>query len=365
MSYHPYPSCSIRPGRLLKLIANRPGCQEWAVAVAGEKNEMEEKAIAYPALLGDMQAGDRVLLNTTAVELSLGSGGAHFVVANLSCSQRKMSGPGHIMKLRYTPLQLKVQAVEEESSPYHQRLKEFTSLDGLPVMAGELHSMVAPAAVGFKMAAGKHVKLAYIMTDGAALPLTLSRLVADLKEQGLIDLTITCGQAFGGDLEAINVYSALAAAKIAGAAGVIVAMGPGIVGTGTSLGFSGAEQAYILDAVDALGGTPIAIPRISFGDPRARHRGISHHTLTVLGKLTHCRAWVPIPVLPDEEYQKVKQDLSSHRITEKHAVRTLEAAAVVKEMEKYLIVTTMGRTPAEDPAFFLAAAAAGILAGGI
>ena len=36
------------------------------------------------------------------------------------------------MKLRYTPMQLKVLSVEEEDSPYHQQLADADSIDGTP-----------------------------------------------------------------------------------------------------------------------------------------------------------------------------------------------------------------------------------------
>ena len=70
------------------------------------------------------------------------------------------------------------------------------------------------------------------MTDGAALPIVISDLVDAMTRVGLIDTTITAGHAFGGDLEAVSVPSALALARHVTHADVaIVAMGPGVVGT--------------------------------------------------------------------------------------------------------------------------------------
>lgn len=87
------------------------------------------------------------------------------------------------------------------------------------------------------------------MTDGASLPIYLSKNVDTLKEK-LIDSTITIGNAFGGDYECINIYTALITAKeILKADAVFVSMGPGIAGTGTKYGFTGIEQGSILDAV--------------------------------------------------------------------------------------------------------------------
>src|SRR6266545_4488454 len=124
---------------------------------------------------------------------------------------------------------------------------------------------------------------AYVMTHGAGLPLALSDLVHALRSKGLLDATVTCGHAFGGDFEAVSIYSALAVARHAARAdAAVVAMGPGIVGTNTRLGFSGMEVGPILDAAAALGGAPIACLRVSFADTRARHAGLSHHTRTAL-----------------------------------------------------------------------------------
>ena len=52
----------------------------------------------------------------------------------------------------------------------------------------------------------------------------------------------------------------------------IVAMGPGVVGTSSPLGTTALEVAGILDAAAALGGTPIAVLRMSDGDPRPATR---------------------------------------------------------------------------------------------
>ena len=261
-------------GVVLRVTRDLPGLQE-AVVQVGEETA---PALNYPALTGRVKKGDRVTLNTTAVRLQLGTGGYHFVMgvegAVGGAVAKGVAAGGHIMKLRYTPWQVKVRAAEEEESPHHQEIKGFSSLDGIPVLVGGLHSMIAPALLAYRALQAAPVRVAYIMTDGAALPLPFSRLVRKLKECGLLQTTITCGHAFGGDLETVNFYSALAAAKAAAGAGLILAaMGPGIVGTGTRYGFSGIEQAYMLEAVERLGGKPVAIPRVSFADPRPRHHG--------------------------------------------------------------------------------------------
>ncbi|NLM37132.1 MAG: DUF3866 family protein [Firmicutes bacterium] len=349
---------SSKLGTVVRMIRDLPTYQELAVQLDGS----EAKDVAYPPLTGAVRVGDRVWLNTTAVELNLGTGGFHFVQAIEGRREREYTPPGHIMKLRYTPWQVAVAAAEEAGSAMHEQIKGFTSLAGTPVVVGTLHSMIAPAVLAFHaVLPGRRV--AYLMTDGAALPLSFSDLVRQLKDRGLLARTITAGHAFGGDLETVNVYSGLVAAKTVVAADlVIIAMGPGIVGTGTKYGFSGIEQAYILEAVAKLGGYPIAIPRISFADPRSRHWGLSHHTQTVLGELTATPVAIGLPRW-DEEKRRVltrqfrESGVSKHRL---YAVEIPEVASLLSAHQ--LAVKTMGRTVREDPAFFEAAAGAGVLA---
>ena len=138
-------------------------------------------------------------------------------------------------------------------------------------------------------------RLVYVMTDGAALPIAVSDLVATMTDLGLVAATVTAGHAFGGDVEAVNVPSALLLARSQLAADVIVVgMGPGVVGTGTGLGTTAIEAASVLDATAALGGEPILAVRASSGDARARHHGISHHAATVLD-LVRSPVTVPLP----------------------------------------------------------------------
>jgi hypothetical protein len=349
-----------RCGVVTDILETRPGYVEIMVMTSGR----EEKAIVYPDLVGPVEHGDEVVLNTTAVSLDLGTGGFHFVIDNATNSQLDVDEYGHIMKLRYTPMQVKVLAVEEETSPFHERLESFESMEGMPVVIALLHSMIPPVFAAIKELSKDALKTTYIMTDGGALPISFSRLVHDLKKCGLIDSTITCGHAFGGDYECVNIYSALATAKqVSGADIAVVCMGPGIVGTGTSLGFTGIEQAQITDAVNALGGIPIVIPRIGFGDKRERHRGISHHTLTVLTKISHTTAYVALPVMDEDKAEVVRMQLKESGVYGMHEVFCEDGAIGLERLKRDGIsVTTMGRTMEQEPEFFLAAGAAGVLA---
>jgi hypothetical protein len=332
-------------GRLAACRTTRGDCSEWDV----ETPAGPARAIAYRSLVGPLAAGDTVLLNTTAVELDLGTGGAHFVIARLGdAAAEAFPGreSGHILKLRYTPLQHRVLCVEDEASPHRQAMEGFRSLRGLPVVAAELHSMGAAAAIAAR-AANPRARIAWLHVGGAALPLSLSRLVARLREDGVLTATLSAGQAFGGDYEAVSVYSALVAAqRVARADLVIAAQGPGNAGTGTAYGFSGLELAEVLHAADALGGLPVLAPRMSQADPRERHRGVSHHTAALL-RVLRVPVTVPFPA-------PAPRSARGHHYPRCDEPRAFGALARHEEL-----LRTMGRGLADDPLFFQAAAGAG------
>ncbi len=243
------------------------------------------------------------------------------------------------MKLRYTSLQTDAGAAEE-GGPFDPPAE----LAGVPVVACTLHSQVGCVAAGFDRVAPDR-RLVYVMTDSAALPLALSDLVADLRATGRLAATVTCGQAFGGDHEAVVLASALeVAVAVARADAVVVGPGPGVVGTHTGMGFSGLEVAGVIDTTTALGGVAVVAVRYSDADARPRHRGISHHTRTAVGLAAH-EAMLPIPAgepRPEGLGQVVEVDVPADL--------------------DYGGLTTMGRGPSDDPKFFGHAAAAGVLA---
>ncbi len=351
----------IRPGVIREIRHVFPDYIEAMAEVEGE----EAKVIAYPQITGTIELGDEVLLNTTALSLNLGTGGYHYVMGNLVRKVKDDHGQGHIMKLRYTPAQVRCLAAEEGDSLVRDKIEMFDGLKGMPIIIGELHSMLPPAAAALKELSDDRLNVAYIMTDGAALPIAFSRLVRTLKEKELINGTITIGHAFGGDYEAVNIYSGLIVAQMVLKADVaIVSMGPGIVGTGTKYGFTGIEVANIIDAVNALGGTPIAIPRLSFADERERHIGVSHHTLTSLGEIAHTKALLPLPCEIDESRKaSIEEMLKNSKIYEKHEVRWVCGAqsGIDRLVKDGVEVKTMGREINQDKEFFLGASSGGVL----
>lgn len=319
------------------------------------------RAYNYPKMTGKVKVGDKVLLNTTAVELSLGTGGYHYVISNLDNMEADLEGQGHIMKLRYTPMQVRVDSVEDHESKYHDVFEEFETLDGMPVVVGTLHSMLTPFAATYKRL-NPNKKLVYIMTDGAALPIYFSMNAATLKDKGLIDSTITFGNAFGGDYECINIYTALITAKeIAKADAVFISMGPGIAGTGTKYGFTGIEQGPILDAISKLGGRPIAIPRISFADMRDRHNGISHHSITIFGEIVNVEVEIPITIYSEEKDSVIKNQIKENNLDKKHKIEYIENNRTKDDIDSYgLKVKSMGRNYEQDSEFFDSASSAAI-----
>lgn len=332
-----------------------------------------------------LRPGDEVLLNTTAVRLGLGTGGVHFVHAKLGRLAGSVDGPevpvewepetpdrlrssesqeGHIMKLRYTSLQRAVLSVEEPSSPHHALFAELRTLGGMPVLIGELHSML-PAAVCWlrelaREAGAPVPRIAYIMTEGGALPLAVSGHVRRLRELGWLAGAVTYGHAYGGDVEAVNKYTALLAARYVLEADIaIVCMGPGIVGTGTPYGFSGIEAGELVGAVHTLGGAPVAMARISFADPRPQHRGLSRHTAVALGQAALAPACVPLPLLPAEaDTALLREQARQSGLARRHRLRW-EAPPPLEQMAAALEaygrpITSMGRAWPDDPAFFAA-----------
>jgi hypothetical protein len=325
------------------------------------------RIVAYPALTGPLTVGDAVVLNATATGLGLGTGGVDFVVRNESrplpetvgLSDR---GDEHIVKLRYTPVQHAVTACEMD--PRHaDGWESADDLGGMPVVVCGLHSQIAPAAAAVK-AARPAARVAYVLTDGAALPLAFSRLVRDLRAAGLLDATLTAGQAFGGEYECVTVPSALLAARhLARADVTIVAQGPGNAGTGTRYGFSGIEQGWLMDIAGALGGSAIGVLRLSSADPRPRHLGLSHHSVTALGRIASRRAVVAFPAGPDWAEVRAAVDASPIVTAARHRVEETDGAPGLALLaERGLRVTSMGRGVDADPLFFHAAAAAGAVA---
>ena len=278
--------------------------------------------VAYPEVTGPVAVDDEVLVNSQARDLELGSGGFDVLHVNLTRGLDLGAEDGaHVMKLPYSSIQFARRHGEED-------LDFPRSIDGMPVVACSLHSQVAPVC-----AALRGIRVVYVQLEGGALPVELSDSLRELRREGLLATTIGSGSCFGGDVDCVNVYSALAVARALGADVTVCAIGPGVVGTETWLGHGGVAAAIAIAAAHALGGRPVLAVRVSEGDARDRHRGVSHHSEAVLS-------------------------LSG------------DAAAVASEADATgwrdacngLTLSHMGRGRDDDPAFFAAAYAAGVRA---
>jgi hypothetical protein len=277
--------------------------------------------VAYPRVTGPVEVDDDVLVNVQARALELGSGGFDVLYANLSRGLGlEPAADAHVMVLPYTPLQHAVRHAEEDAVA--------DTLPGTPVVCCSVHSQLAPVC-----AALDGLRVAYVQVPGGALPVSLSDAVRALRGRGLLAFTVAAAPCIDADVQGVNSYSAMAYASTHDADAIVCAIGPGIVGTGTALGHGGVAAAEAADAAAALGGRPVVAPRVSGADPRDRHRGRSHHTEAVL------RLCLSQPLVPDD------LDPPGWR----------EACAG-------LPLDHMGRGPDEDPEFFAAAFAAGLVA---
>ena len=348
--------------------------REWAGAVELDVRvgEVQVKALAYPALTGRPQPGDRVLLNTTALDLGLGTGGYALVIAIPDRLPPDPALAGHLVKARYSPLQATVLGADEQGSPHHDVLRDADDIGGMPVVVADLHSALPAVVAGLfsderpgapRPADGSGPRVVYVMQDGGALPAWFSRTCAALREAGWLAATVTTGQSFGGDLETVTVHTGLLAARhVLGADVAVVAQGPGNLGTGTRWGFSGVAAGEAVNAAAALGGRPVASLRISDADPRERHRGVSHHSLTAYGRVALARADVVVPELGGDLGKLVTAAAAG--LAGRHDVVTVSVEGLEEALRAAPVrLSTMGRGLDQDLGYFLAAAAAGRHAG--
>ncbi|MCG5214882.1 DUF3866 family protein [Streptosporangium soli] len=348
-----------RKGEVVRIRREWTGAIELEVSLSGEV----ARALAYPALVGRPEPGDVVLLNTTALAMGLGTGGYAMVVAIPDRLPPDPVGPGHLVKARYTPLQATVLGADEQDSPHHDVLCEADSVDGMPVVVADLHSALPAILCGlYGSRPGNRPKVAYVMLDGGALPAWFSMACARLRELDWLCGVVTVGQAFGGDVETVTTHTGLLAARhVLGADVAIVAQGPGNLGTGTRWGFSGVSAGEAINAAAVLGGRPVAALRISEGDKRERHLGVSHHSLTAYGRVALARAQVAVPALAGEFGERVAGQAAE--LEGRHELVTVPVEDLYAALaESPVKLSTMGRSLDEDLSYFLGSAAAGRLA---
>ncbi|SDZ52976.1 Protein of unknown function [Asanoa ishikariensis] len=335
------------------------GAVELSVTVDG----VATRALAYPELVGEPEPGDRVLLNVNAQLMGLGTGGYALVVALPDRLPPDPPGAGtdrdsgHVVKARYTPLQAIVRGVEEPSSPHHAAIAAADTLAGMPVVTADLHSAL-PAIVAGIHADRPTARIAYVMTDGGALPAWFSRTLDGLRDR-LVG-TVTVGQAFGGDLEAVTTHSGLLAARYAlGADVAVVAQGPGNLGAGLPWAFSGVAVGEAVNAAGTLGGQAVGALRISAADARERHQGISHHSLTAYGRVALVPCDLPLPDGLDAPLAaRVEAQIAD--LSVRHRIIRVPSDGLDAALRASPVpLSTMGRGLDADHGYFLTAAAAG------
>jgi Protein of unknown function (DUF3866) len=346
------------------------------VEIDGERRP----AWADEVLLGEMHEGDEVVVNAAALDLRLGSGGFDVVHVNLTRGLGGgVEGDAHVMKLNYSSLQHPVDPVEAESSGEEAGTfpggdaeegigsadvglgalvpadrARVDSLSAIPVAVLPLHGHLAPAAWAAAQTR-PGIRIGYVQTAGGALPGSFSRDVTELRERGLICGHITAAPSYGGEREALSTVGALdAAARALGWDAILVGPGPGIIGSDTEFGHGGMAALDSAHASLSLRRPTIISPRLSSCDPRERHRGLSHHTVTVL-QLLLAPVTVAVPEGATEASSQIEAaSAGRHRL---NPVRV--------DLDGYaasgLSASTMGRRLSDDPLFFESPLAAGTL----
>ena len=352
-------------------------------------------AIADVGLLGLSEVGDELIVNVQARDLGLGSGGFDVVHVNLTrgLSGERNEGPAHphAMKLNYTSLQHAVEPVEATRKGAPSRAHpEGRGQAGerielpleQPVGVLALHGQLAAVAWAFARAR-PDCRLGFVQTPGGALPGGHSRIVRTLRERGLLAGHLTAGAAYGGEGEAVSTAGALHhGLRTLGWDAVVCGPGPGIVGSSSPLGHGGMHALDSAHTALALGAPTLLVARMSSADPRPRHRGISHHTLTVLDLLLEpvtvaLPAGIRSPVGADlrarlgsvfgasAERGRPQLELEVDRPTDRRpaSMARHDWRRAPVDLPEYLAsglpAETMGRVLVEDPLFFGAALAAG------
>lgn len=321
------------------------------------------QAIIYRTFFPSVEIGDILIVNNTATEKNLGTGGWDIVVAIKGATPYKNeSQQGHVIKGRYMPHQHSVDAVEAQESPFHAYFQQSFTLGKTPIFLAELHSMI-PILYVLLAKMRQDLSISIIISDEAAMPLSFSKHMSVLMKQENVH-AITIGQAFGGHYEAINLWTALQFAnEVLKDDILILSLGPGVVGTGTRYGFSGMEQANWANIIGQLKGVPIWVPRISFAEQRERHVGLSHHTITPLVDFTYTSSVLPLPLLKEEWLTLLKRQVELLK-NQQHINVSWEDMNTIDTVLKQGLstypfpITTMGRGFKDDPAFFYGVAAA-------
>ena len=272
------------------------------------------RALAFPALVGSPEIGDRVLLNVSALARGLGTGGYALVIALPDRPPvDPPDGPGHLVKARYTPLQAMVLGVDDQESPHHDapagRRRPRRHCPWWSRTCTRRCPRSSPAR-GSRRARGPEAapRVAYVMTDGGALPAWFSRTIAGLRVRGVdrglhhhrpvvrraTSRPSPCTRACSprGTWSAPTSWSSRRDRATSA---------PGRAGASP-----GSRRARRSTRRPSLGGRPVGSLRVSGADARERHLGVSHHSLTAYGRVALAPADVVVPVLEGDLGQRVR-----------------------------------------------------------
>jgi hypothetical protein len=371
-----------REQRLVVELSPSPSAEGDAADGGAAGASARREAIADVTLVGPAQVGDEVIVNTEALDLGLGSGGFDVVHVNLTRGLDGASSGAHpnVMKLNYTSLQHAVAPVEGQvEGSLELPVKR-------PAAVLALHGQLAAVAWAFAQGAPE-ARLGYVQTAGGALPGGHSRTVRMLRERGLLAGHLTAGAAFGGEGEAVTTAGAVHhGLQALGWDAAVCGPGPGIIGSGSTLGHGGMVALDSAHVALALGCPTLLVARMSCGEERSRHRGISHHSLTVLDLLLEpvtvalpagmrspvgadLRAGLQsvfggaMPSRPEGGSPAATLHLERHTPERPARIARHDWRRAKVDLPAYaasaLPAETMGRGLAEDPLFFAAALAGG------
>lgn len=328
------------------------------VEVAGQRR----RAWADEGAVGPVEAGDEVIVNVEALDLGLGSGGFDIVHVNLT---RGLAGGGregaHVMKLNYTSLQHAVEPVElagDRAAPP----------GAAPALVIPLHGYLAPVAWAAQEAR-PGLRIGFVQGAGGGLAGSMSRDVEDLRGRGLVAGHVTAGPCYGGEAEAVSLAGGIDASGRLGWDAVVVGPGPGILGSESRLGHGGMAALDGAHAALGLGLSTLLAPRLSSSDPRPRHRGLSHHSRTVLEMLL-APVRVPVPEASVRGWPLLEEGAPEGGSAQAALDELIEVcggrhdiAVEPIDLDGYaasgLPSSTMGRSIEQDPLFFASALAAG------
>ena len=298
---------------VLRLLEERPGLQRVEV----DLGDGPERAYVLTQLTGTVGAGDRVVVNTTAVELGLGTGGWHVVHWNLARDELERAGarPHHQGPVHEPPGRRR----QHRGAPRRSWPRSSRST-GMPVVAAALHSQLPAVAVAVKERA-PDARVAYVMTDGAGLAARALRPGRRPSRRASWSTPPSrAGTRSAATSRRCRSSRALAVARhVARADVAVVAMGPGHRRHQHPARLQRAWRSGRSSTPRSRSaGVPIAVPAGVVRGPAGAPPGLSHHSATALRLACRERVRVAGPVLGGDEEERLRAELVAAGIDRRH-----------------------------------------------